>query len=95
MAKYPVKHYAEWTKEEIKLLEGRVNSGMSTYEMARRHQRTENSILMMVEKIRKIRIGRSHLENRLIINGKNYDELLDLAKMVLHMKVNIMGELAK
>lgn len=94
----PERHGAKWGKSEISELIARWRKKWSIPQLAAVHKRTEFAIECALEKyttyIRPVRrTNTAPVNTDLIINGKNFTEILDLAAKMLHAKIELDARL--
>lgn len=94
----PERHGVKWSKPEISELIARWRKKWSIPQLAAVHKRTEFAIECALEKyttyIRPIRHANMAPANiDLIINGKNFTQIFELATKMLHAKIELDARL--
>lgn len=89
---FPERHGARWTDLEIEALRRQLKSGVSAFNIAKKHKRSEYAILCAIDKLNQQTVV-DEIQHRddIIINGKNYSILLNRVKTIVNAKVNIVA----
>lgn len=91
---YTKRAYAVWSEQEDSWLMFNFNLGRPVEFCAKQLQRSENAIVMRLDKLRHKRMCGTD-NSDIIINRKNYSEILRNVRYMLQYKIMIMGELSK
>ena len=89
--KFPKRHGQPWQKGEIESLRKWVDLGISEELIAGRLERTEFAVRCVIEKLDPI--VKEIPSKRLVINGRDYDKILDVAKHLVSDKAILSAEM--